>query len=749
MSTPQLREAALLPPEQSARLIDWARACKAAARAVALYPPSHPASAATLARIVGHTSIESLAGPLRITVLPEVLLLDGRAPDRADRAVGELASLLHDHLVGEIVIHPGGSAGSWRGFLMLLARSPEALRADGGIARQWTTIGSRHLEVREIDYAEVLRERRGGESAVWERVIQSCLHAEAFDLTPEAIQALVDIAGDPQRWSLFVAALVERGAALATRTAALVSMLRGVAGLVAKQDPGRLEGVLRNMAAAIGQVPPDLMLELLAERARERAGLAAAPLVGALMERMTDDVTAQFVARSLAAGDSPIEGIAEALHALVPEPDRRERLVELSYELAAASPLSRTEHFAGWWEQVADLLRSDADASHGSHERGREPPAVRGQAVDVERTDDDPPERLAAWLTTVSAGAVRALDLTLLLDLLTVEDDPGRWRDLLAPATAHVEDLLLVGDFEAADRLVRALAIETGSAGADARRAAATEALDRLANGATMAHIVLHLATIDDHQFAYVTSLCTRFGATLVRPLAEALSIEERGRTRERLIALLLAFGPTGRHTVERLKHSANPAVRRTAVHLLREFGGTGALPDLTALLDDREPLVQREAVRAILSIGTDAAYGVLEEALSTGSAVSRDAIMRATGLARDERATPLFAYILHHVEPRGPLRTVYRHAIESLGALGDNDGVAALKAALHRGEWWAPRRTTALRRAAARALARIGTPDALAVLQEAQDSGPRRLRAIVRPALAGRRRRTGHGQAR
>ena len=59
-----------LGPEDSIRLIEFARACKAAARAVLLYPAAHPAIAATLGRIVDTTSERALPQPLRLTVLP-------------------------------------------------------------------------------------------------------------------------------------------------------------------------------------------------------------------------------------------------------------------------------------------------------------------------------------------------------------------------------------------------------------------------------------------------------------------------------------------------------------------------------------------------------------------------------------------------------------------------------------------------------------------------------------------------------
>ena len=118
----------------------------------------------------------------------------------------------------------------------------------------------------------------------------------------------------------------------------------------------------------------------------------------------------------------------------------------------------------------------------------------------------------------------------------------------------------------------------------------------------------------------------------------------------------------------------------------MRQFGGSDALPDLTELLDDNEPQVQREAVRAILNVGTDAAYRVLEQALAGGTPQSREAIMQSIGLVRDERATPLFAYILGHIDHRGALAPIYLRAIESLGALRDPGGDrAAARRALQR----------------------------------------------------------------
>src|SRR5207248_2308568 len=83
-----------------------------------------------------------------------------------------------------------------------------------------------------------------------------------------------------------------------------------------------------------------------------------------------------------------------------------------------------------------------------------------------------------------------------------------------------------------------------------------------------------------------------------------------------------------------------------------------------------------------ILNIGTDAAFRILEQALTSGTTRSRDAIMQSIGTVRDERSTPLFTYILGHVDHRGALAPIYLRAIESLGALRDPAGVASLRSA-------------------------------------------------------------------
>ena len=134
MST-QEKEVPPLGQEAAARLTDFARACKAAARAVTLYPSTHPAIRLSLARLVDAAARITANGSVRVGIVPDNMLLDGAASVRPDAAVRETAGILHDHLIGVITLHSSPDPEGWLPFLNLLAKPLDEVRASGGVAR--------------------------------------------------------------------------------------------------------------------------------------------------------------------------------------------------------------------------------------------------------------------------------------------------------------------------------------------------------------------------------------------------------------------------------------------------------------------------------------------------------------------------------------------------------------------------------------------------------------------------------------
>ena len=362
-----------LPTEIALRLSEFARACKAATRSVSLYPDGHPAITGSLSRLVDAAARATAGGAMTITVLPDALLVDNRAPVRPDPAIAELADLLHSHLVGELRLMSGADPQAWRAFLLLLARTTEDLLTEGGIGRLWATTGGAHLQIREIDYAEVLRERKSGVDAAWDSIVANCLSGDAVDLDSETMQALLEIAGDPQRLSELTRRIDEDAAkagGVRAQARALVRLLRFMAKAALVSSPERLDEVLKNAAQASGSLSPDVMLELLTER--YQAAGSEMDVISEVVDRMSDATIAAFVATSVVTERGATARLAQAFQALVPEAERRESLVALAESEVAHTPLGRDTSFQNLWQRASEMLLSYRDEKFVSTDYARE-----------------------------------------------------------------------------------------------------------------------------------------------------------------------------------------------------------------------------------------------------------------------------------------------------------------------------------------------------------------------------------------
>ena len=206
----------LLAPDAAVKFAEFARACKAAARAVALYPGTHPAIGASLSRLVQATGHLAESGPFTLQVRTNSLLLNGSAAPRPDPAIAELAEVLYRHMIGALTVNAAADADSWRTLLMLLSRPPDDVRADGGISSLWATAGGPSMEIVEIDYAEVLREKEG-EAATIDQIIAAAIAGPQVQLDDSVIQALLGIVGEPEKLKQLMAQLETATASAASR----------------------------------------------------------------------------------------------------------------------------------------------------------------------------------------------------------------------------------------------------------------------------------------------------------------------------------------------------------------------------------------------------------------------------------------------------------------------------------------------------------------------------------------------------
>ena len=734
-----------LSPELSGRLAEFAKACKAATRIVSMYPSTHPAIQAALGRIGEATKQATMNGPFTITVLPDALLIHGRGLPKAEPSATELAALLHQQLIGELTLFDRLDNQGWHTFLTLLSKPPDETRALGGVKKAWEETGNKSIGLTEIDYADILRERAGsGEGATWDRIL-TALREETKDAEggegEASMQSMMDLASQPDRLAQFAHRLQDMGKASGEdpmqQRKSLLEMMHGIANYAAERKPEELSDVLDKMAGAAAQMSPDMLLTLITDPPPLPTG-AGGPrmdLASELQSRLTDEMVSKFLVDNIVKDRGASNRLATAFHTLVPDPSKQQNILAAAAE-QAAEMFKDDPQFESVWKDSTEMLMSYSDAKFVSEGYARELTTAQTQAVEVDKIGDDPPVRIRAWLSTISDEELRSLDQNLILDLLKIEARPDAWAGVLDTALASIDQFVQAGDLDLAIELVDTIVFlskdETSPFAASAKGG-----ITKMVEGPMVRHLATFMQRATDSEFATAKKMCTSIGSVLVKPMSDALMGEDNPKVVRRLRDILISFGPAAREYANELKSSRNPAVRRAAIDLLRGLAGEAALPDLRNMLDDPDSQVQREALRAIIQVGTDEAYKVLENALERGAERTKDAIMQALGAFRDEKAAPLFVYILKNSDYRGSNEFNYVATIESLGKVAtDERSVAALREILYRGEWWSWGRSARLRLAAARALRNMGTLSADRVLEEAATSGPGSVKKSARAAL-------------
>ena len=302
-------------------------------------------------------------------------------------------------------MNAGATADSWRTLLPAARAGSEEVRADGGIAKLWATAGGPSLEVTEIDYIEVLREKQGLAATI-HSIIDAAMSGPTLTVDDAAMRAVLDIVGDPSKLKELMAQLELTAArspqGVELQTAALLNIVRGLVDYVSRTNPHQLNDVFEQFGRGARHLSVEAMIALLSERQRPEAMSGSVNVVSALIESMNDSSVAGFVAESVVAERGASERLAHAFRSLVPEFDRQRQLLALAREEVAASALAKeqdAEEFKGLWNGVEQMLTSYTDARYVSEECAREL-RTRGRSRSTSNISDDPPERIAAWLST-------------------------------------------------------------------------------------------------------------------------------------------------------------------------------------------------------------------------------------------------------------------------------------------------------------------------------------------------------------
>jgi len=729
-----------LSPELTRLSIALARALAAAARTWGLYPSEHPAVGAAVHRLGEAVRTCTSGAAFTFGVTPETLLVAG-VPLPPEQPVGEAAKLLHDHDLLQITFLGDVPDASLRAALDILSRPPDDLRAAGGPAPAWEAAGISAIAIEQIDYEAILKDRDveapvGKRDDVWKSLVSQIVAGTAF-FDERQQQRLLEISRRvPDIADLAADVILPKRTAdgaplITTQAATVLAVFRHLTSIVNVMEPERLPDVVRNLAAATAHLDPHVVLQLM----QTEDSAQEMPIVARIASAFDDDVVAQMLATAMARDGKATQRLAQVFDTIAPDAERKRRVMRMTQSLLTESDFGKGGQFKAAWASMEELLVSYDEKPYVS-DHYQSALAGAGERADVMASRDVPPE-WGQWVDTLKQDNVRSLSVLLITDLLRIEDSPERAAEIAGDMVPLAEDLLMSGAFDDALTVARSLRAEADRKGAIAV-AACRAALTTIGESPALREAAALLPHLDEPSLASFTACCAAIGPAAVKGLMPALESEPETPEWLRARDIVRGYGAGAVTPLTAMVDDERWFVMRNAAVLLGQTRSPEAVPPLQALLRRNDPRVLRAAVSALAGIDDPSAARAIQTVLRAATGASRTAVVEALVAERDPRVVPMLARILGESDPFGEDHQTVLDALGAVRELADDRAVAPVETVMRKKRIFSRRKARAVKQAAVEALRTIGTPRAQQALLEAEKTGDRLLRKIVRAGRAG-----------
>ncbi len=348
--------------------------------------------------------------------------------------------------------------------------------------------------------------------------------------------------------------------------------------------------------------------------------------------------------------------------------------------------------------------------------------------------------RMVARIEEVHAPDEQVLEI--LSMVLTTEENPAEYLEIASIMGRLTEQAVMAGDLERAGRLLerlRGIPASKGTARTEAQEA--TEQVTRdLARPELMVRFGAMLNKQREVNSGALTKFLVQLGSSAAPTLCDLLGEIADMKVRKALCeALAISCKNNVEVLIERLSDPRWYVVRNI-LYVLGRIGHQGVERALGEALYHADVRVRREAVRALAGIDSPTSRAYLNSALRDPDRSVRILVAQMVARRVDERAAQILWNVIESPEFAGRDADERSVFFVALGRSGSDALMPQLERVLTRGGLF---RTGAQggRKEAALALAWIGTPTALTILNREVKSVREEVRRAVEEALEAVRR--------
>ena len=259
----------------------------------------------------------------------------------------------------------------------------------------------------------------------------------------------------------------------------------------------------------------------------------------------------------------------------------------------------------------------------------------------------------------------------------------------------------------------------------DWRTAALTGLWGRLSDPICLRKVIelLHTANAETMLNEFMPYLETA-GEAAARLLVEVLGEEPDRKRRGRLLEAIRGLGGTALPAIYEGLNSPTWYLVRNTLNLLADIGGAEALKAAKVCLAHADGRVKRAAVRTLWKVGGPTSVYPLLEAFPTVDPETQMEMLFGLGQIKSPAAVPVLTAFVLDRKHQDRLRA---RALETLGQIGSAKSLDTyVELAKRKGRFFTTAEPTEVRVAACRAMAALGSPQALAALRDTVSGEPR-----------------------
>ncbi len=708
-------------------LADALRDFAYAVKALQLYPASSPVVGDAVGR--AHQVLQPFLreGRLTLSVLPDSLRVGRFDIAAGSRAVGGIASRLHQRGVAHLHLDAGIEATALQHLAELLAADPEALKQEGGIssaaaARPMVGINFELLQLERLFEDEEVESDPDAE--IWENILGG--YSDEAELENIDWDALAE---NPQQLSDFLSWLLDSSAKIdGISEMSRLQLVRAVCTHVGEAAAARGGECIDNVAGVFGQfydrLDKEVWIELLGQplevggaadstsvardEEEERMVRAAAAefcdtdlthnIGAALTREQVEDLL--VYALNTRQGASPrIFGLFQRLLEARSERDAMEQAIRDKVERLVSKDEDRRT-FADLWPQLTEAIHGENPDQYLS--------TTYKASLEQLLTDDQP---AGVWDTDVIGKRMREMEpgylvqrkvKIMLLVVETVTDDE-EYEELALELERALPELIVSGQYIATEEILRDFSehLIPTSGRPDRQRQVALDILMRFCNPHTLREVVRNLAGKQRTQIDAATTIFRSLGPMAVQPLLEALAQEGSRPIRVHLVRMLAAIGDQALPEIKKHMRDKRWFFVRNLVWIIGEIGDPRFVRHLRIIIEHPDARVRREAVRALGKLQNETAAQVLIEAIDDEDDEVSLLAIRGLGHPGGRIAAPRLRELLRLANFIGQNTEAIRAAAIAVARIGDGKSLATLRRIPHRPLFFRSRRAPAGKAAA------------------------------------------------